>query len=106
MKRYAILDYGNRVRAIEDRASCLWKKDKKPGELWAVEELAHPDMLGLYAEITAETGDAQIGMLYSDGKFVENPAAPSARLDALEAEQQSTSQAVLGLMDMLNASMI
>lgn len=102
MKRYAIINYQNVVQAIENRASCFWKSEKGADDKWAIEDLAHPDMLGLYVEITEETGEAQIGMLYSDGEFIENPVAPDSRITALEEQQAATSQAVLGLMDMMN----
>ena len=65
-------------------------------------KLVHPDFVNRFVEITEETGEAQIGMLYSDGKFIENPAAPDSRITALEEQQAATSQAVLGLMDLMN----
>lgn len=101
MKRYAFVEYGGEVLSIETRCSGFRKSEVQPGEL-AIEDIIHPDLVNRYVEITDETGEAQIGMLYSDGKFIENPVAPDSRITALEEQQQSTNQAVLGLMDMLN----
>lgn len=84
-KRYAFVDYGGQVMAIEDRCSGFRRSEVESGEL-AVEEIVHPDFVRRYVEITAETGEAAIGMLYSDGKFIENPAAPDERIAALEAQ--------------------
>ena len=84
-KRYAFVDYGGQVMAVEDRCSGFRKSEVGSGEL-AVEEIVHPDFVHRYVEITAETGEAEIGMLYSDGKFIENPAAPDDRIAALEAQ--------------------
>lgn len=84
-KRYAFVDYGGQVLAVEDRCSGFRKSEVGSGEL-AIEEIVHPDFVHRYVEITAETGEAEIGMLYSDGKFIENPAAPDDRLAALESQ--------------------
>ena len=84
-KRYAFVDYGGQVMAVEDRCSGFRKSEVGSGEL-AIEEIVHPDFVHRYVEITAETGEAEIGMLYSDGKFIENPAAPDERIAALEAQ--------------------
>lgn len=84
-KRYAFVDYGGQVMAVEDRCSGFRKSEVGSGEL-AIEEIVHPDFVHRYVEITAETGEAEIGMLYSDGKFIENPAAPDDRIAALEAQ--------------------
>lgn len=84
-KRYAFVDYGGQVMAVEDRCSGFRKSEVGSGEL-AIEEIVHPDFVHRYVEITAETGEAEVGMLYSDGKFIENPAAPDDRIAALEAQ--------------------
>lgn len=84
-KRYAFVDYGGQVMAVEDRCSGFRKSEVGSGEL-AIEEIVHPDFVHRYVEITAETGEAEIGMLYSDGKFIENPATPDDRIAALEAQ--------------------
>ena len=84
-KRYAFVDYGGQVMAVEDRCSGFRKSEVGSGEL-AVEEIVHPDFVHRYVEITAETGEAEVGMLYSDGKFIETPAAPDDRIAALEAQ--------------------
>lgn len=101
MKRYAFVEYGGEVLSIETRCSGFKKSEVQPGEL-AIEDIIHPDLVNRYVEITAETGEAKIGMIWSDGKFIENPTAPDSRITALEEQQQSTNQAVLGLMDMMN----
>lgn len=54
--------------SIETRCSGRYIKDVQEGEL-ALEQIIHPDLLQYYVEITAETGDAKIGYLWSDGKF-------------------------------------
>lgn len=101
MKRYAFVEYGGQVLSIETRCSGFNRSEVQPGEL-AIEDIIHPDLVNRYVEVTEETGEAQVGMLYSDGKFIENPVAPDSRITALEEQQQSTNQAVLGLMDMMN----
>lgn len=101
MKKYAFVEYGGQVLSIETRCSGFKKSEVQTGEL-AIEDIIHPDLVNRYVEITTETGEAKIGMLYSDGKFIENPISPDSRITALEEQQQSTNQAVLGLMDMLN----
>lgn len=85
MKRYAFVEYGGEVLSIETRCSGFRKSEVQPGEL-AIEDIIHPDLVNRYVEITDETGDAQIGMLWSDGKFVENPVAPETRIAELEAQ--------------------
>lgn len=84
-KRYAFVEYGGQVLAIETRCSGFKKTDVQPGEL-AIEDIIHPDLINRYVEITEETGDAQIGMIFSDGKFIENPVAPESRIAELEAQ--------------------
>lgn len=83
-KRYAFVYFDMMVLAIEDRAACRYTSEKQPGDQWALEELTAPGFLPMFVEITAETGGAQPGMLYSDGKFVENLAAPDTRSSELE----------------------
>ena len=100
MKRYAFVEYGGEVLSIETRCSGLKKSEVQPGEL-AIEDVIHPDLVNRYVEVTEETGEAQIGMLFSDGKFIENPVAPDSRLSALESQQAATNDAVLGLMSMM-----
>ena len=85
MKKYAFVEYGGQVLSIETRCSGMKKTEVEPGEL-ALEEVIHPDLVNRYVEITAETGEAEIGMLFSDGKFIENPAAPDKRIAELEAQ--------------------
>lgn len=85
MKRYAFVEYGGQVLSIETRCSGFKKTEVQPGEL-AIEDIIHPDLVNRYVEITEETGDAQPGMLYSDGKFIESPIAPDSRITALEAQ--------------------
>ncbi len=85
MKKYAFVEYGGQVLSIETRCSGFKKSEVQPGEL-AIEDIIHPDLVNRYVEITDETGDAQIGMLWSDGKFIENPATPDSRITALEAQ--------------------
>lgn len=84
-KRYAFVEYGGQVLAIETRCSGFKKTDVQPGEL-AVEDIIHPDLVNRYVEITEETGDAKPGMIFSDGKFIENPVAPESRIAELEAQ--------------------
>lgn len=84
-KRYAFVIFGGEVKSIEDRCSGFLKSEVEPGEL-AIESICHPDQVHYYVEITEETGDAEPGMLYSDGKFIENPAAPESRIAELEAQ--------------------
>ena len=100
MKKYAFVEYGGEVLSIETRCSGLKKSEVQPGEL-AIEDVIHPDLVNRYVEVTEETGEAQIGMLFSDGKFIENPVAPDSRLSALESQQAATNDAVLGLMSMM-----
>ena len=99
-KRYAFVEYGGQVLSVETRCSGLKKSDVQPGEL-AIEDIIHPDLVNRYVEITAETGEAAPGMLFSDGKFIENPVAPDSRLTELESKQAATDSAVLGLMNMM-----
>lgn len=63
-------------------------------------KLVHPDYVNRFVEIP-EGVTVTEGMLYSDGEFKENPVAPGSRIAALEAQQEATNQAVLGLMDMM-----
>ena len=100
MKKYAFVEYGGEVLSIETRCSGLKKSEVQSGEL-AIEDIIHPDLVNRYVEVTEETGEAQIGMLFSDGKFIENPVAPDSRLSALESQQAATNDAVLGLMSMM-----
>ena len=100
MKKYAFVEYGGEVLSIETRCSGLKKSEVQSGEL-AIEDIIHPDLVNRYVEVTEETGEAQIGMLFSEGKFIENPVAPDSRLSALESQQAATNDAVLGLMSMM-----
>ena len=100
MKKYAFVEYGGEVLSIETRCSGFKKSEVQPGEL-AIEDVIHPDLVNRYVEVTEETGEAQIGMLFSEGKFIENPVAPDSRLSALESQQAATNDAVLGLMSMM-----
>lgn len=84
-KRYAFVEYGGQVMSIEARCSGFKKAEVQPGEL-AIEDIIHPDLVNRYVEITGETGEAQIGMIFSDGKFIENPVAPESRIAELEAQ--------------------
>lgn len=68
-KRYAFCNYGGQVLSVETRCSGCWKNDVQPGEL-ALEQIICPDMLNYYIEITADTGDAQLGYVWSSGKFL------------------------------------
>lgn len=99
-KRYAFVEYGGQVLSVEARCSGFRKTEVQPGEL-AIEDIIHPDLVNRYVEITEGTGDAKPGMIYSDGKFIENPVAPDSRITALEAQQDATNEALLGLMDMI-----
>lgn len=84
-KRYAFVEYGGQVMSIETRCSGFRKTEVQPGEL-AIEDIIHPDLVNRYVEITEETGDAQIGMIFSNGKFIENPVAPESKIAELEAQ--------------------
>ena len=96
MKKYAYIDYGGQVLSIETRCSCLHRADKKTGEL-SIEDIVHPDFVGRYQEIP-EGVEVTEGMLYSNGEFKENPAAPGARVDELENRVSATEDAVLAFM--------
>ena len=96
MKKYAYIDYGGQVLSVETRCSCVYRKDKKAGEL-SIEDIVHPDFVGRYQEIP-EGVEVTEGMLYSNGEFKENPAAPGARVDELENRVSATEDAVLALM--------
>ena len=85
MKRYAFVEYGGQVLSIETRCSGFKKSEVQPGEL-AIEDIIHPDLVNRYVEIKSETGEATIGMIWSDGKFIENPVAPESRIAELEAQ--------------------
>lgn len=78
------------------------RSEKQDGEL-AIEDIVHPDFVYRYVEIPEGT-EVAIGMIYSDGKFRENPVEPGKRIAELEAQQAATNEAVLGLMDMLAAA--
>lgn len=67
-KRYAFVNYGGLVQSVETRCAARYRTEVQPGEL-ALEQIIHPDMLNYYIEITADTGDAQLGSIWSDGKF-------------------------------------
>ncbi|MGI5894278.1 MAG: hypothetical protein ACOX6P_06740 [Candidatus Merdivicinus sp.] len=96
MKRYAFVDYGGQVKSIETRCSGLKKNEVQPGEL-AIEQIIHPDLIFHYVEITDETGEPQIGMLFSDGKFIENPVAPDQRLQNVEAAMISIMDTIVSM---------
>ena len=100
--KYAFVEYGGQVLGIENRCSCRLRSEKQDGEL-AIEDIVHPDLVYRYVEIPEGT-EVAIGMIYSDGKFRENPVEPGKRIAALEAQQAATNEAVLGLMDMLAAA--
>ena len=85
MKKYAFVEYGGQVLSIETRCSGFKKSEVQPGEL-AIEDIIHPDLVNRYVEITSETGEATIGMIWSDGKFIENPVVPESRIAELEAQ--------------------
>lgn len=95
-KKYAFIDYGGQVMSIETRCSCMFRKDKKDGEL-SIEDIVHQGFVGRYQEIP-EGATVVEGMLYSNGEFKENPAAPGARVDELENRVSATEDAVLALM--------
>lgn len=86
MKRYAFVDYGGQVMGVETRCSCFLRSEKTEAGQLAVEDIIHPDLIYRYVEITDETGEAEIGMLFSDGRFIDAPAAPAKRLEELEAQ--------------------
>ena len=96
MKKYAYIDYGGQVLSIETRCSCVFRKDKKAGEL-SIEDIVHPDFVGRYQEIP-EGVTVTEGMIYSNGEFKENPAAPGEKVAELENRVSATEDAVLALM--------
>lgn len=96
MKKYAFIDYGGQVLSVETRCSCVYRKDKKTGEL-SIEDIVHPDFVGRYQEIP-EGVEVTEGMLYSNGEFKENPVAPGEKMDELENRVSATEDAVLALM--------
>ena len=96
MKKYAYIDYGGQVLSVETRCSCAYRKDKKAGEL-SIEDIVHPDFVGRYQEIPEGVSVTE-GMIFSNGEFKENPAAPGARVDELENRVSATEDAVLALM--------
>ena len=100
MKKFAFVEYGGQVLSIETRCSGFKRSEVQPGEM-AIEDIINPGLINRYVEVTAETGEAKIGMLFSDGKFIENPVAPDSRLTELESKQVATDSAVLGLMNMM-----
>lgn len=98
MKKYAFVEYGGTVLSIETRCSGFRKQEVQPGEL-AIEDIIHPDLIYRYVEIP-EGITVTEGMLYSNGEFKENPAAPEAELTALKAriaELEAVNAAYLGL---------
>ena len=95
-KKYAFIDYGGQVLSIETRCSCIYRKDKRQGEL-SIEDIVHPDFVGRYQEIP-DGAEVTEGMIFSNGEFKENPAAPGARVDELENRVSATEDAVLALM--------
>ena len=95
-KKYAFIDYGGQVLSIETRCSCVHRADKKTGEL-SIEDIVHPEFVGRYQEIP-ESAAVVEGMIFSNGEFKENPAAPGARVDQLENRVSATEDAVLALM--------
>ena len=90
-KRYAFVNYGGLVQSVETRCTGRYKAEIQPGEL-ALEQIIHPDMLNYYIEITADTGDAQLGSIWSDGKF----SAPKQAAD-LTAQITALGQQVAAL---------
>ena len=58
----------------------------------------HPDFVYRYVEIPEGT-EVAIGMIYSDGKFRENPVEPGKRIAELEERADSTDAAILSIMD-------
>ena len=97
MKKYAFVEYGGTVLSIETRCSGFRKQEVQPGEL-AIEDIIHPDLIYRYVEIP-EGITVTEGMLYSNGEFKENPAAPDSRISALEERADGTEAAILGIMD-------
>lgn len=96
LKKYAFIDYGGQVMSIETRCSCIFQKDKKPGEL-SIEDIVHPNFVGRYQEIPEGVAVVE-GMLYSNGEFKENPASPNEKVQNLENRVSATEDAVLALM--------
>lgn len=96
MKKYGFIDYGGQVMTIETRCSCIFRKDKKDGEL-AIEDIVHPNFVGRYQEIP-EGIEVTEGMIYSGGEFKESPAAPGEKMNELENRVSATEDAVLALM--------
>ena len=96
MKKYAFIDYGGQVLSIETRCSCLHRADKKTGEL-SIEDIVHPDCVGRYQEIPEGVSVTE-GMIFSNGEFKENPAAPGEKMNELENRVSATEDAVLALM--------
>ena len=95
-KKYAFIDYGGQVMSIETRCSCMFRKDKKEGEL-SIEDIVHQSFVGRYQEIPEEVTVTE-GMFYSNGEFKENPAAPVEKVAELENRVSATEDAVLALM--------
>lgn len=91
-KRYAFVNYGGQVMSVETRCSGRYKTELQPGEL-VLEQIIHPDMLQYFIEITADTGDAQQGYIWSDGKF----AAPTMLPDAAQQQIATLGQQVATL---------
>ena len=82
--------------SIETRCSCMFRKDKKDGEL-SIEDIVHPNFVGRY-QVIPEGVEVTEGMLYSNGEFKENPAAPGEKMNELENRVSATEDAVLALM--------
>ena len=95
-KKYAFIDYGGQVLSIETRCSCVYRADKKQGEL-SIEDIVHPDFVGRYQEIP-EGVEVSEGMIYSNGEFKESPIAPGEKVSELENRVSATEDAVLALM--------
>ena len=95
--KYAFVEYGGQVLGIEDRCSCRLRSEKQDGEL-AIEDIVHPDFVYRYVEIPEGT-EVAIGMIYSDGKFRENPVEPGKRIAELEERADSTDATILSIMD-------
>ena len=95
-KKYAFIDYGGQVMSIETRCSCMFRKDKKEGEL-SIEDIVHQSFVGRYQEIPEGVTVVE-GLLYSNGEFKENPAAPGEKVAELENRVSATEDAVLALM--------
>lgn len=96
VKKFAFIDYGGQVLSIETRCSCVYRKDKKAGEL-SIEDIVHPDFIGRYQEIP-EGVTVSEGMIYSNGEFKESPLSPDKAISRLKERVSATEDAVLALM--------